>query len=88
MANYGVTKIEFINEGFRDVLQSEGVKDLLTDVTDQVCADANANYGGDGFKTNVILGGKAQRYLGFVYAFDKESAIAESEDSALTRAIT
>ena len=87
MANYGVTNIEFINEGFQAVLQSEGVHDLISDVTEQVCADANANYGGDGFKTNVILGGKAQRYIGFVYASDKESAIAESEDSALTRAI-
>lgn len=87
MANYGVTKIEFINEGFRDVLQSEGVKDLITDLTNQVCANANANYGGDGFKTNVVMGSKAQRYIGFVYASDKESMIAESEDSALTRAI-
>lgn len=87
MANYGVTNIEFINEGFQAVLRSEGVHDLISDVTEQVCADANANYGGEGFKTNVILGGKAQRYIGFVYASDNESTIAESEDSALTRAI-
>lgn len=81
-------RIEFISEGFRQVLLSEGTKQVVEEAAEQIKDRANANYGGDGFESNVIVGGYGGgRYIGFVKATDKESMIAESENKALTGAI-
>lgn len=83
------TRIEFVDAGFKAILQSEGCHEVVTEVTEDICERANGNNtrGGNGFESTVILGGRANRYVGFVSSTDKASAIAESEDSALTRAL-
>lgn len=82
-------RIEFNSEGFRQILLSEGTKQLVEQTADGIRDRANASYGGDGFESNVIVGNYGGgRYIGFVKATDKGSMIAESEDKALTGAIT
>lgn len=84
-------RIEFIGEGFGEILRSEGARELVTNVTEEIGEKANANNsrGGEGFRTSVEQSGryKNRRWVGFVSTTDKQSRIAESEDGALTRAI-
>lgn len=89
MANSGIERIEFINDGFKAILSSEGCLQAVTEATQTIADNANANNqrGGTGFNSKVEFGTKAQRYIGFVHTTDKASAIAESEDGALTRGI-
>lgn len=87
----GDTRIVFNSEGFRQVLTSAGTKDLITQTTNEIRDRANANNtrGGDGFVASVIEGNYGGgRWVGFVTASDKNAMVAESEDLALTRAIT
>ena len=88
MANSGITHIEFINKGFEEILSSEGCRQLVEDATNGIgdLANENNTRGGKGFATNVIYGGKAKRYIGFVSTTDDKSEQAESEEGALTRA--
>lgn len=82
-------RIEFISAGFRDILLSEGTKEFVAQTCDQIKDRANASYGGDGFKSNVEKSGYAGgRWIGFVKTTDKASLKAESENKALTGAIT
>lgn len=84
-------RIEFNSDGFRQVLLSEGVRELVTTTTEDIRdkADANNNYGGEGFSSTVQVGGYGGgRWIGFVGTTDKASMIAESEDKALTRALS
>lgn len=89
MANSGITKIEFIDSGFKAILASEGCREVLETTSQEICDRANGNNtrGGEGFAQKVEYGGRAQRFIGFVYTTDKNSEIAEAEDGALTRAI-
>lgn len=84
--------IEFIKEGFLAIVQSDGCRQVVDQTAQEICDRANGNNtrGGNGFEKEVKLWntyGKT-RYVGFVSTTDKNSMIAESEDSALTRAIT
>lgn len=82
-------RLQFISDGFKQILNSEGTKNLVTQTAEDIANRANANYGGDGFQPRVIQGGYGGgRWIGFVNATDKESLAAESEDKALTGAIT
>ena len=82
-------KIEFISKGFKEILNTEGVKNLVQDTANEIANKANANYGGDGFKPRVIKGFYGGgRWVGFVNSTDRKSIAAESEDQALTRAVT
>ena len=85
----GITSIEFNNDGFKEILRSDGCRELIEQTTDEIADKANARNtrGGSGFASKVEFGGKAQRYVGFVYTTDKNSEIAESEDGALSGAI-
>jgi hypothetical protein len=86
-----VVRIEFVGEGFGEILRSDGTRDLVQSVTDEIGANANANNsrGGTGFRTSVEQSGrfKNRRWIGFVSTTDKNSVIAETEDGALSRAI-
>ena len=86
MAN-GIKKIEFINEGFRGILQSEGTRDLVNEITERIASEANANGNCEGFRPKTILGTRANRYVGFVTATTRKASAAESENKALTRAV-
>lgn len=89
MANSGITSIEFIDSGFKEILASDGCREAVEMTTEEIRDKANGNNarGGKGFESSVIYGGRAQRFVGFVNTTDKASEIAESEDGALTRAI-
>lgn len=85
------TRLVFNSDGFRELLLSEGVKDLVSTAAEEIQnkADANNTRGGEGFRSAVQVGGYGGgRWIGFVSTTDKASEIAESEDKALTRAIT
>lgn len=89
MAN-GIKKIEFNDEGFRAILSSEECRQLVQQSADEIRDKANDNNsrGGEGFASSVVFGGRAHRYIGFVQTTDKKSMQAESEDGALTRALS
>ena len=84
-------RIVFKSEGFRLILLSDGCRDLVQSTTEEIKnkADANNTRGGDGFEASTMVGGYGGgRWIGFVSTTDNASKIAESEDKALTRAIT
>lgn len=81
-------RIEFISKGFKEILESEGTRNIVSQTAESISSKANSNYGGDGFQASVIKGNYGGgRWVGFVNATDKESLIAETEDKALTGAI-
>lgn len=85
------TRIVFNSEGFRQILLSDGVRDVVTSTAEEIRDNANANNtrGGKGFTANVQVGGYGGgRWVGFVTAADEKASLAQSEDQALTRAIT
>ena len=85
------TRIVFNTEGFRQILLSDGCHNVVQSTADSICQTANANNsrGGDGFIATTQVGGYGGgRWIGFVSASDKNASIAESEDQALTRALS
>ena len=85
------TRIVFNSEGFREILLSDGCHDLVQNVTDEIAEKANANNdrGGNGFNASTQVGGYGGgRWVGFVTATDNKAAAAQSEDQALTRALS
>ena len=84
-------RLVFNSDGFRQILQSEGVHDLVQQTAEEIAEKANANNtrGGQGFEARTQLGGYGGgRYIGFVTTADNKAKIAESEDKALTRALS
>ena len=84
-------RIVFNSEGFREILLSEGCHELVTNVTEEIADKANANNdrGGNGFNASTQVGGYGGgRWIGFVTATDNNAAAAQSEDQALTRALS
>ncbi|MBR3332724.1 MAG: hypothetical protein IKG23_00370 [Clostridia bacterium] len=84
-------EIEFISEGFEQILTGSGVQNVVYEQTNAICARANAanSRGGEGFESNVKLthAYRSNRYVGFVGTTDRKSMIAESEDKALSGAV-
>ena len=84
-------RIVFNSEGFKQILLSQGCHDVIQKTADEICEKANANNdrGGNGFRATTMVGGYGGgRYIGFVTATDEKASAAQSEDQALTRAIT
>ena len=79
-------RIEFISEGFREILNSEGCHDLVQQTAEGIAERANANAGLTTFEATSVKAGT--RWIAFASTTDKDSLIAESEDKALTGAIT
>lgn len=83
-------EIEFISAGFKEILNSDGVRALVQSETEKIAAKANANISGnsEGFSSRVWQGGYGGgRWVGSVSTTDFESMKAEAEDKALTRAV-
>ena len=81
-------RLSFDSDGWRQLLESGGVKDLITDKTNEIAARANSNAGVDGFTANVELGDYGGgRWVGFVHSTTSEAYKAEAENKALTGAI-
>ena len=89
MANSGINHIEFINDGFKQILASDGCRQVVEETTQEIADKANDRNarGRTGFDSKVVFGSRAGRYVGFVHTTDNNSEIAESEDGALTGAV-
>ena len=85
-------EIEFISEGFEQILTSAGTMSAVQSATNEIRTRANANNtrGGSGFYSGTRIGKAygSQRALGFVYTTDEKSARAESEDKELSGAVS
>lgn len=84
------TRIEFNSEGFKAILTGEGVKNLVTELSQEIQQRANANVSsGEGFSRDTWLGNYGGgRWIASVTSTDKASMEAEAEDKALSRAVT
>lgn len=83
-------RLEFISAGFKEILESDGVRNVIEDTTKGIQQRANANITGEseGFNASVKLGNYGGgRWLGFVGTNDQASRVAESENGALTKAV-
>ena len=86
----GLKRIEFVSQGFKDILFSPGTKELVQNTANTIQANANAGAPADseGFSANVIAGGYGGgRYVGFVTSIENAAAEAESENKVLTGAV-
>lgn len=84
-------KLEFIGEGFRQILTGDGVQSVVQSAADRICVQANANLTGEseGFSAHVWSGNYGGgRWIGSVSTTDMESRRAEAEDKALSKAVT
>lgn len=82
------SRLVFNSAGFKELLTSDNMQKVVEEVSNHIAENANGNYGGDGFQVTTKVGGYGGgRWIGFVTATDKDSLKAESEDSALTRAL-
>lgn len=83
--------VEFNHDGFRQLLNSEEVKDMVEGHVNAIKARADANLNGaesKGFNAKVEKSNYAGgRWIGFVGTSDLATMIAESEDKALTKAV-
>ena len=83
-------EIEFISDGFKQILMSGGVQAAVQSATDKIAAKANGNITDDsvGFASRVWQGSYGGgRWIGSVYTTDHASMVAEAEDKALTKAV-
>ena len=83
-------RLEFISDGFKELLCSDGVQGVVQSAAAgiQARANANANLSEDstGYYMRTVQG-SVGRWLGFVGATDHETLVAESEYQALTKAM-
>jgi hypothetical protein len=81
-------RIQFDSAGFKALLESDGVCDLVTDTAEDIAQRANANGNTDGFATSVMRGGYGGgRWIAFAKSTTAEATKAEAEEKALTRAL-
>lgn len=83
-------RLEFISDGFREILMSGEVQALVSSTTESIQAKANANLTeeSEGFKAKTWQGGYGGgRWIGTVSTTDHESMVAESENKALSKAV-
>jgi len=88
-------RIEFNSEGFREILTGAGVQSAVSEATQKIQAQANANAAGDlaegsdGFSAKTWLGGfGGGRWVGSVSTTDHSTMVAEAENKALSRAVS
>ena len=78
-------RLEFISEGFKEILCSQGVKEVVEDKANEIAMRAQANLTGNGDVTmSSRLGGYGGgRYVAYVHC----PAYEESENKALSKAV-
>ena len=85
------TTLQFISEGFKAILESEGTKEVVRSAAEEIKNKANANAGiedSEGFSCEVWQGNYGGgRWVASVSTTDKKTMKAESEDKALSRAV-
>lgn len=83
-----IENIVFNSAGFKEILESSEVKELVQETAEEIRDKANENYGGDGYEVKVQhMGYGGGRWGAFITSKDLKAAQAESEDKALTRAM-
>ena len=85
-------RLKFNEEGFRQILMSDGVKAEISSQTQAIKQRADANVPGEskGFYANVEEATAAKytpRWVGVVVTADHAACVAESENGALTKAV-
>lgn len=86
-------EISFNSEGFKEILEGDGVKELVQDVTNEITKRANANAGFDGFEGDVMHSprmskyGNGGRWVGFVRTKDSKGKADEAENKSLSKAV-
>ena len=82
-------QIEFFSEGFRQILMSEGTKNVVTSAAQKIQAEANsAVSNSEGFSANTWVGNYGGgRYVASVTSIDRAAATAESERQVLSKAV-
>lgn len=83
----GNVRIEWNNQGFRDILQSEGVHDLVLTQAEAIAERASANIpeASEGYSASAKK--NPTRWVAGVICTDDASIRAESENKALSRAV-
>lgn len=88
-------RLEFNSDGFREILTGAGVQSVVSETTQKIQAQANANAAGEldenseGFSARTWLGGfGGGRWVGSVSTTDHSTMVAEAENKALSRAVS
>jgi len=88
-------RLEFNSDGFREILTGAGVQSVVSEATQKIQAQANANAAGEldenseGFSARTWLGGfGGGRWVGSVSTTDHSTMVAEAENKALSRAVS
>ena len=88
-------RLEFLSEGFKEILTGAGVQNLVAEATQKIQAQANANAAGEldddseVFSAKTWLGGfGGGRWVGSVSTTDHSTMVAEAENKALSRAVS
>ena len=82
MAGAKIEKIEFIDQGFKDLLLCDGTKDIILDKAAQIAVRA-----GEGFSYDILQGYNGSRWIAFVHSDTKKAAKEEAEYGILSGAI-
>ena len=83
-------EIEFNSEGFKEILNSDGVKAAVENAANDIKNKADANISGEseGFSVNAWKGGYGGgRWVASVTTTDFASMQAEADNKALTKAV-
>lgn len=80
-----IDRIEFVDEGFKAILNAPETEQLVLDHAQQMADRANAASGLDSFMAHSVKAGT--RYIAFTGTTDDASAQAESEDKVLSQAV-
>lgn len=88
-------RLEFLSDGFKEILTGAGVQNLVSEATQKIQAQANANAAGEldedseGFSAKTWLGGfGGGRWVGSVSTTDHSTMVAEAENKVLSRAVS
>lgn len=88
-------KLTFNSDGFKQILTGDGVKDLITEKTQEIANKANSNLtiSSEGFEARVWEGsmmskyGYGGRWMGSVVALDNAASRDEAETKCLSKAV-
>lgn len=79
-------RIEFISDGFREILSSAGTASVVDESAQRIAANASAS--GGTFVASGFMGGYGGgRYIGIVAADDYEAMYNEAVDKTLSTAV-
>ena len=80
-----IDRIEFPDEGYRALLNSQEVEQLVLGHAQEIATRANEASGLESFRAHSVKAGT--RYIAFAGTTDDASVRAESEDKVLSQAV-